>query len=773
MAQTSKIIDVQYHTTHKTLTLTTYKGEQLCVGSDVAEAWVRFVCNLFNVSVKKTHARFLEGTIITYEVDKNKNIINISNIEAIDKDNYLQSLADIYYIHDIVIGRKKDKEEVQRAFMAASKFSSYRDFVMENPFKYLNTKGGVRLDVFIALQALAEKAIFSHRFPIYVYKLNVILINPLKNTIVIGVKSRNALAKYFACPKIKLKSRETVSFDDLNNNPFDEFKHNPYVLRRKVDGVSFNTLDSIALHLQVPFNIRIVFNISNAILTIMEDRGHMYASVTDIYKSLKTATSEDIRTCSVDMILDVVKQSDEFFYVSDSEIYNIDVHKNQRDLCGAFSTFLKRTKLPLAQNVDVFIQEHEKENNFKLHENQKAAIKAFASGSTVLLITGGPGTGKSKIIKAIEDLAEQANLLVALCAPTGKAAKRLGAHATTIHRLIYAKSKFKDNYLPYNVFIIDEASMLDFSLMCSLIQNIDSNNSIIIFIGDTKQLPPVQYGRPFKDLLDLAAMNEKHTSLITHVHLTHTYRQGADSPIIDLANTIDQGKVPDPNLLNNKYVKFLLAETKDQIHSCVNAVCNTVKKYYGKENGMDRIQVLCCTNENGTLNNKNLNEVIHNVLYPEVPVAPFKSFASGEKTLVTKNNYVYFKATNDVDIDASSFNGDICIFQHLDDDWNPVLLSKREKDLVTVTVPKDSIDYGHSISIHKSQGSEYDVVILMLENVGHMLNRELLYTAVTRAKKHLCICGTQNLIEKCVNTCAPDRRSKLAFYISNPLSLNS
>lgn len=785
--KSAKIIEAIYHTTQKTVKLITFNGDTLMLDADIGEGLLKFVSSLFKTSMKKAHAQFLENVELFYTCDVNGIITDITSITPINIENYISDMSLCFYNHNIVTNRMLDSSIVQHALRYIPKRNvNLYNIGNTNPYKLLQTKNGMLLDTFIGIQELSQNLSCALQYPQYAFALRRLLLHPPTTSsdeeseppqitrLHLDTKSKNAIIKYFA--GYRLNRQKTVIGHSDDSISFDDFCINPYSMRNESIGVSFQVFDSIANHIKIPYKVRLPFNILNAIDVCVNEFGHMYASIKAIYQSLRSM-SPDIRATSVDRIVEEVKTAEEkgwllFKYVSDNEIYTQKVYNQQCAFILQVTNFMRQHPVKIykeTHSFDDFITAYESDNYLKLHEHQKDAIEAFANGAGLIVLTGGPGTGKSSVIHAIELLAKTASKSVVLLAPTGKAAKRLGPQASTIHRHLHAKSMITDRLGQSNdVYIIDESSMLDFELLNTLFENINSKTARIILVGDPKQLPPIQYGRPFKDLIE--------TPGVKSIHLTKTFRQGKDSLIPALAKSIDEGTVPPIGLLNNKSVKMYFADTREQQQKCMNLVRNTIKKVYAEPNGSEKIQVLCCRNDDGLFNNKVVNTIIHDALYPNELLDQHMNPSKGEKVLITKNNYVRNKA-GEVNLKSSSFNGDIGAYIQEGKDFVRVVECKRQeggKDVSQqVSVPPENLDLGHSITVHKSQGSEYDTVLLMLDDAGPMLVRELFYTAVTRAKKFLYIFGRMDQIEKCVLNCAKPRLSKIPDYITLEIARNA
>ena len=385
--------------------------------------------------------------------------------------------------------------------------------------------------------------------------------------------------------------------------------------------------------------------------------------------------------------------------------------------------------------VDSYICSFESENSLTLNIEQKNAVRSvFASTSGIFVLTGLPGTGKTSVVKCIEYIAEEEMISYEMASPTGKSAIKMGRNAKTIHRLLcpqFDGNGFKllrgeNNPLEASLIILDEVSMVDIDLFYSFIKACPSE-CMIVLIGDNNQLPSVSYG----DLLGSLVRSGS----IPHVHLTHLYRQGPGSFIPVIAKKVVDGVYLTDVDLNNDSVKF--------IHSTDEAdIRQHVLDFYRANKDKCKTKIMAPNNSVVDMLNADIHLDEYNTSDPV--------FESGEEIMCVSNMY----SKNDsgvVDIDKSMLNGEFgrfCVYR--DDSF--VEIEKLDKSKNKILLRSDNIKYGYCITIHKSQGDEYDNVLLVLYKSPYiMLNKNLLYTAITRAKTHLTIIGTSVYLKKCVD----------------------
>jgi len=387
--------------------------------------------------------------------------------------------------------------------------------------------------------------------------------------------------------------------------------------------------------------------------------------------------------------------------------------------------------------VEESIDELEVQMRMRLAKNQREAIKK-ALTSKVMILTGGPGTGKTTTTIGIIRLFEQLDKKVILAAPTGRAAKRLsettGREAKTIHRLLEYTPKgntFKknqDNPLEADVVIIDEISMVDLLLMNNLVKAVPNTASLIL-VGDVDQLPAVGAGNVLKDLIA--------SGCVEVVRLTEVFRQAQKSMIITNAHRVNQGKMPMPTGPKDRDYFFIEEEEPEKVTELVlNLICRRLPSYYGYH-PIDDIQLICPMRR-GTVGVLNFNRLLQDALNENAQNLPkgARSFRVGDKVMQIRNNY-----------DIEVFNGDIGRITKLDTIAQKVTVTYPEKAVNYEYSDLDELTLAYVITVHKSQGSEYKSVVMPLLTQHYMmLQRNLLYTGITRAKELVVIVGTKRAL---------------------------
>ena len=397
---------------------------------------------------------------------------------------------------------------------------------------------------------------------------------------------------------------------------------------------------------------------------------------------------------------------------------------------------------------------------------QEEAIREAAT-SGLLLITGGPGTGKTTILKGILSLYEQMGLSCMLCAPTGRAAKRLtevtGQEASTIHRLLGAGidphtgmlyfSKDESDPLKADAIIVDEMSMVDIELLYHLLQAIPERTRLI-FVGDPDQLPPVGPGFPFSDMLRSAQLPT--------VRLTEIFRQAQQSLIVMNAHRVNKGEMPQLKDVKNDFF-FLPVRSEEAVGQTVVGLCATrLPKNMGI--APTDIQVLTPTKK-GSAGTANLNRLLQASLNPPAPgknERPYGDFVfrEGDRVMQIRNNYdIIWKACDGSTVGAGIFNGDVGTIRTIDKDMETITVVFDDREADYDFTQLNELELAYAMTVHKSQGSEYRAVVLSAWNgSAYLLNRSILYTAITRAVELLIIVGREETVAAMVQNGKTGRR---------------
>ena len=421
---------------------------------------------------------------------------------------------------------------------------------------------------------------------------------------------------------------------------------------------------------------------------------------------------------------------------------------------------------PEPRGLDKKIRDAQQESGVDYSEEQRQAVRE-AAASGLLLVTGGPGTGKTTILRGILSLLGQMQLRCLLAAPTGRAAKRLtevtGEDASTIHRLLEAGidpntgnmvfARDEDNPLKADAVIVDEMSMVDVQLLCALLRAIPQGKRLIL-VGDPDQLPPVGPGFPFRDML--------RSEVLPTVRLTEIFRQAQKSLIVMNAHRVNRGEMPDLKTVNSDFF-FMRRTSEEAVAQLIRDLCTT---RLPKNMGIppEQIQVLCPTRKGG-VGTVNLNRLLQAALNPPTPEKKERSFGDflfreGDRVMQIKNNYdIVWKSCDETTAGTGIFNGDVGVIREIDPGAETMTLVFDDRETVYDFTQLNELEPAYAMTVHKSQGSEYRAVILTAWNGSpYLLNRSILYTAITRARELLIVVGREETVAAMVNNAAKNRR---------------
>ncbi len=611
--------------------------------------------------------------------------------------------------------------------------------------------------------------------------LDIIRLNPQKLTEVRGVSPAKALQIHEAYEEIRIMQNAIMflqSYDISTNlaiKIYNIYKdktekivsENPYKLIEDVDGIGFLSADKIAK--KVGISEKSDFRLRAGILHVLKENsdkdGNTYMPKKDLFidcvkllrislKQIESKLDEILMTLSIENVVTLIEDNGEV------SIMLSKYFKMEKNIANKIVA-LKHTYLFDEFNPEKEILEFEKQNKFSLHEKQKeAVIKSINSGFSV--ITGGPGTGKTTIVKCLIYLLKLQNKKYCLLAPTGRASKRLnestGEEASTIHRAL--ELNFKDdnvnlfnrnelNPLNADTIIVDEVSMVDVNIFYNLLKAVKKGSQVIL-VGDKDQLPSVGAGNVLADILNSGVVD---VSMLTEI-----YRQDAKSLIISNAHAINQGEMP---IIDNSSKDFFFENRLEPIEiskSIIELVTNRLPNFLNIE--PFKIQVLAPM-KNAVCGIDNLNKELQDRLNPRDEYKPEIIteniiYRLGDKVMQTTNNYEqeWTRMVSEyyTEKGVGVFNGDIGIIENvnLGDNQVTVLFDDgrravyERQNLLELTL-------SYAITIHKSQGSEFDVVVMpLISGPSMILTRNLLYTGVTRAKKMVVLVGDKTNLKRMI-----------------------
>jgi len=556
-------------------------------------------------------------------------------------------------------------------------------------------------------------------------------------------------------------ARAVRIFKTYGSDAIQVMTENPYRLARDIRGIGFKTADAIAMKLGIEktATMRVRAGISYALTEVM-DEGHCGLPTDELVplaEKLLEVPEELVRTA---LDLELREGNVIADHVGDAPcVFLAGLYHAERTIAGRLMRLANGT-LPWPWiDPDKALPWVEKHIGLTLAESQIVAIR-LALKSKVVVMTGGPGVGKTTIIRGILRILAAKGTELLLCAPTGRAAKRMteatGFEAKTIHRLLEVDPKsggFKrgeDNPLDCDLLVVDEASMVDVLLMQALLKAIPDRVALLV-VGDIDQLPSVGPGQVLADIISSGA--------VPVVRLTEVFRQAAQSRIITNAHRINQGMVPDlgpPESDSDFY--FVQAEDPE---TAVARIIELVKTRIPKRFGLDPIrdiQVLCPMNRGG-VGARSLNIELQGALNPagEHKVERFGwTFSPGDKVMQVENNY-----------DKEVYNGDIGTIDSVDTAEGVLAASFDGRTITYEFGELDMLVPAYAATIHKSQGSEYPAVVIPVHTQHYtMLQRNLLYTGVTRGKKLVVLIGQKKAIAIAVRNVSGRRRwSKLAEWL--------
>ena len=585
----------------------------------------------------------------------------------------------------------------------------------------------------------------------------------------IGERFRNQFAVrevIIALEKYSMNSSECLNaYKAFGANAVEKITENPYILCSKKVGMRFERVDEIAE--SFPTSVKSVYRYRAGILHILRhnlSNGHTCLPREKlILPALELLGTEREETQEIidDLLED--KEIVEQFLDDKSYLFLPEEYYDEKTIADRIKVMLQFPPAG-ARTLDKDIEKIEEKRNIKFEKKQIEAIRTAVTKG-LLVLTGGPGTGKTTTINGILELYEKQKLRVLLAAPTGRAAMRMsevtGRKAKTIHRLLEVEwgdgdrqifTRNLENPLEADAVIVDELSMVDTHLFACLLNALPLGCRLIM-VGDADQLPPVGAGNVLQDIIA--------SELLPTVALTEIFRQSMESLIVTNAHSIVKGEYPDLSRTDKDFFFMQRGGVASTAETVTELYCNRLPKAYGY-NAMDDIQIIC-PSKKGETGTVSLNRKLQEMLNPpskdkESYQSGVRIFREGDKVMQIKNNYdIIWKKGKETS--AGIFNGDIGRIRIINHNAG---FMKIDFDGREALYPFDNIselELAYAITVHKSQGSEFEAVIMPVCGVVPQLcYRNLLYTAVTRAKNRLVLVGSKAQVQQMVDNDKKTRR---------------
>lgn len=560
-------------------------------------------------------------------------------------------------------------------------------------------------------------------------------------------------------------------YDLLGVNAIEQIESNPYILIDLAKGVDFKQIDKMALDLGVSYDNekRVTSGIKYGLIrsTYNGNTCVVKENLIEFVINLLDVSTDNIENALIQLNNNkeiVIEKRENIEY-----IYLFNFYNTEEQIALRIKKLQNARNVKKISNIEEFLEKIEKNSSIELSDKQKNALK-MVNDNNVTIITGGPGTGKTTIIKNVIDIYEEKGKKVILAAPTGRAAKRMtettGKEASTLHRLLEIGKidddnlfKNNDNYqgapIDADIVIVDEVSMMDMFIMNYLLKCIYQGTKLVL-VGDVDQLASVGPGSVLKDLIV--------SNQVATVSLDKIFRQAAKSKIILNAHKVNNGEM----FLSKEELEedtkedffFIKENLQERMLAQVVSLCTGRLEKYGNYDFFQNIQVLSPTKK-GLLGTKELNRILQEQLNPNIMNLPEKAsmgaiFRKGDRVMQIKNNYdIYWEkegtgsGISNKEIGNGVFNGEIGTVIQIDEKEKQVEIQFDDNKIARYEFTElDQIEHSYAITIHKAQGSEFDVVIMAIPQTAPMLlTRNLLYTGITRAKKLLVVIGSEKTLE--------------------------
>ena len=536
-------------------------------------------------------------------------------------------------------------------------------------------------------------------------------------------------------------------------------KADPYKLCRDIWGIGFATADRIALSVGIPKDsmLRARASISYTLETEADDGGHCWTYENDLLLHANELTEIPVEILG-EALKEELKEGRVVCEDEPPKIYLRSLYYSERDVAERVKTILSSTSTSHFNSVDNAIAWWEKKAGFSLAPKQRDALENSLK-SKFSIITGGPGVGKTTIIRALVDIFSVKKLKIVLSAPTGRAAKRMaesvGAPAQTIHRFLKwnpVTNRFTydiDNRNEGDVFIFDETSMIDVKLAADLLKALP-DTATVVWVGDTDQLPSVGAGSVLGDLIK--------SGVVPSVKLDFIFRQDTTGLIVKNAHHVNAGEPIEIRQGESDFYFMRCEDPETCVKRAIEFMTTRIPRKFGM-NPLEDVQVLVPMRKN-LLGTENLNVEIQKALNPEgvALIRGGTTFRSGDRVMQLRNNY-----------DKDVYNGDVGFIKAINTDDRSMVVVFDGRPVKYESGDLDELVLAYAMTIHKSQGSEYPAVIVILHTQHYvMLQRNLLYTAITRGRKLVLLMGVPYAVDQAIkNNTVRERRTGLAERLAS------
>jgi RecD/TraA family predicted helicase len=551
----------------------------------------------------------------------------------------------------------------------------------------------------------------------------------------------------------------------MSAKSYEDFRGNPYYCLHDMDRmhrVRFKPIDALAKQYQVPITVICLEHLQHQLRTIADQDGHACFPK----KALIHTAYVGMRHQHPMATMKILDEASEDLVEYKGCVYLPHAYKVERVIADKVVAFVEASAneqlqqsmslVPDKKALVKHLEAWQNESGMLLNAKQRFALEQLCLETNLFMLTGYPGTGKSAVVAFIKHLCNTLELSLLMCAPTGKAANVMGPEAMTLHRAlecmvdndgrmrfaVNAKNPFK-----YNIIVVDESSMLDNVMAYNMLSAIDPTKTKLLLIGDKQQLPPVAYGDVLGQLLK--------SGVIPMVELTKIYRQGKGSAICKFARMISENNISRSILTDYpKEISWVRLENHADI-------LTYVRDAYVKRKS--EVQILCA-GKRGMVGVPQLNGTIHNVNFP----SQADMMCNGDRVVCNKNTYCRVQDADGeytIDMDKSAFNGETGLVTGTK--GTKVVIVRFDVGGKVIEMDREVMDWGYALTTHRSQGSQYPEVILVLhKDHDILLTKELVYTAATRAKTKLVVVSDEYCILKAAATPAPKRHSKISDMIN-------